>query len=198
MPEPASGDEERPIITIEGESVALGPVRRDLLPLYQKWDNDIEVHLSLGDVTPTSREATEGGYERMSRRESSSATFTIYVRDGWRPIGTANLHAISYRHLSAGFGIAIGEKDFWGKGYGTETTRLMLDYGLTMLGLHRVELSVYASNERGIRAYSRAGFRECGRSREAYRLGGRAYDIVHMDCLDSEFSSPVLHRLMPG
>lgn len=49
-------------------------------------------------------------------------------------------------------------------------------------------LTVFARNERGIRAYRRAGFREIGRRREARRFAGEADDVVLMDCLatDSE------------
>jgi RimJ/RimL family protein N-acetyltransferase len=92
----------------------------------------------------------------------------------------------------------IGEKECWGKGYGTETTTLMLDYGFTLLGLHNICLSVFSFNERGIRAYTRAGFREIGRRREAICLAGRAHDIVFMDCLASEFQSPALARVISG
>ena len=68
----------------------------------------------------------------------------------------------------------------------------MLDYGFTGLGLHNIWLSVYASNEHAIRAYSKAGFREIGRRREARKIGGQFYDIVLMDCLATEFKSPLL------
>lgn len=90
----------------------------------------------------------------------------------------------------------MSEKECWGKGYGTEVAELMLDYGFGGLSLHNIMLRVYSDNERGIRAYTRAGFREIGRRREAHRLGGRAYDVVYMDCLASEFRSPVQHRLL--
>jgi RimJ/RimL family protein N-acetyltransferase len=63
----------------------------------------------------------------------------------------------------------------------------MLDYGFTALGLHSIMLTVFSNNERGLRAYKRAGFRECGRRREAWRLGNRAYDVIYMDCLATEF-----------
>jgi diamine N-acetyltransferase len=72
----------------------------------------------------------------------------------------------------------------------------MLDYGFAALGLHNILLHVYSYNERGIRAYTRAGFREIGRRREALRLAGQAHDIVYMDCLATEFQSPVLRRLL--
>ena len=54
------------------------------------------------------------------------------------------------------------------------------------------------SAERGIRAYTRAGFRVFGRQRERCWLSGRAYDIIWMDCLAREVESPVLRRLLPG
>ena len=74
----------------------------------------------------------------------------------------------------------------------------MLDYGFVGLGLHNIMLRVYGHHERGIRAYTRAGFREIGRRREAFRLGGAIYDTILMDCLAGEFESPVLYRLLPA
>jgi diamine N-acetyltransferase len=63
--------------------------------------------------------------------------------------------------------------------------------------LHHIRLRTLSFNTRGTRAYTRAGFRLVGRWREAHRFGGRAYDVILMDCLASEFSSPVLHTLVP-
>ena len=190
-----------PVINIIGDKVALGPLRRDLLPLYQKWTNDFEVNVTLEDLRPATQEAVEAWYERAgderTQQPPQRTTFLIYERAAMRPTGTTNLHRIDHVHRRAEFGIAIGEKDCWGKGYGAETATLMLDYGFSALGLHNIMLEVYSFNARGIRAYARAGFREIGRRREAYRLGGQAYDVILMDCLASEFTSPVLHRLLP-
>ena len=65
-------------------------------------------------------------------------------------------------------------------------------------GLPNIDLTVFSFNERGLRAYQRAGFQVIGRRREAHRLGGRAYDVIYMDCLATEFVSPVLHQLVPN
>src|SRR5713226_7569928 len=188
---------EQSIINMSGEKVALGPVRRDLLPLYQRWINDFEVTRTLGArLRPMTSEAEEAWYEQSSKGDD--VHFTIYERAAMRPIGNTGLHDIDHFHRTAEFGILIGEKDCWGKGYGTEVTRLMLDYGFNGLGLHNIMLTAYSFNERGLRAYTRAGFREIGRRREAFRLGGQAYDVVYMDCLASEFESPVLRRVLSG
>jgi RimJ/RimL family protein N-acetyltransferase len=91
----------------------------------------------------------------------------------------------------------IGEKDCWNKGYGTETAMLLLDYGFRALGLHNIMLTAFSYNERGLRAYTRAGFKEFGRRREARRFGEQAYDVVYMDCLATEFESRVMKQYLP-
>ncbi|MBL8128813.1 MAG: GNAT family N-acetyltransferase [Chloroflexia bacterium] len=63
---------------------------------------------------------------------------------------------------------------------------------LTPICLHRVMLTVAEFNHAGRRAYERAGFRECGRRRQCRWLAGRLWDEISMDCLATEFESPVL------
>jgi RimJ/RimL family protein N-acetyltransferase len=88
---------------------------------------------------------------------------------------------------SALFHITIGEREAWGHGYGGEATALMVDHAFTSLGLHRVALSVFAFNERAIRAYRRVGFVGEGRSREAIWRDGRWWDEIHMSVLEPEW-----------
>lgn len=188
----------QPLINIVGDKVALGPRRRDLLPLYLQWINDFEVTrtLALG-IQPVTWEAEEVWHERTSKGERDVVAFTVYERRTMRPIGNTDLRNIDHLHRTAEFGIMLGEKDCWGKGYGTETAALMLDYGFTGLGLHNIMLRVFTFNQRGVRAYTRAGFRVIGHRREAHRFGAHAYDVIYMDCLSTEFHSPVLRRLLP-
>ena len=189
--DPARDAQETPIINVVGELVALGPLRRDLLVLYQRWVNDLGAVRNLGfPPQPMTMEAETAWFERAAAGESTS--FTIYERAGMRPIGNAGLHGVDYRNRTAEFGILIGESNARGKGYGTESTRLMLDFAFTALGLNNVMLRVFAYNAAGMRAYQKAGFREFGRRREAQLMGDRLWDVVYMECLASEFTSPVL------
>ena len=80
----------------------------------------------------------------------------------------------------------IGEPDCWGKGYGTEATRLVLDSAFSVLGLHSVRLGVHCFNQRGIRAYEKAGFRKAGVRRDYHHSGGHAQDVILMDCLATD------------
>ena len=126
--------------------------------------------------------------QRLSR---DRVDYIIYEKETLRPIGITELRRISYRARTADYGILIGEKDCWSKGYGTETTLLMLDYGFSILGLHNITLETYAYNERAIKAYQRAGFRIMGRRREVNLWGGKFYDEIIMDCLSTEFETPL-------
>jgi len=182
----------RRTLNIVGKLVALGPFVRDDLALYHRWINDFEVtRYYLDTPRPQTLEERAAWYERMSTGNLNDIDFLIYELATMRPIGRVGLEDISYQHRRASFGIFIGEKDCWGKGYGTETVILMLDYGFSVLGLHNIMLDTFSYNERAIRAYKRAGFREIGRRREATRVAGKAYDVVFMDCLATEFHSPL-------
>ncbi len=183
---------EQPVVSIVGDKVALGPPHRGMLPLLLVWANDLGLSLLSGDpLRPQTRDAVEADYERYAKEKPPDMViFAIYERATLRLIGVTDLHRIDLSERTAEFGIGIGERDYHGKGYGTETTALMLDYAFTALGLHNVMLDTFAYNERAIRAYTRAGFRPIGRRRQAHRVGHQAYDLVLMDCLATEFSSP--------
>ena len=183
------------VLNIEGDLVALGPIRRELLPLYQRWVNDLGTMRTLGlPPHPMTNEKEQDWYDRQSKTEDD-VPFTVYERETLRPIGNTGLHGVDHRDRTATFGILIGEPECRGKGYGTETTRLMLDYAFTALGLHNVMLTVFEFNPAGIGAYNKAGFKEIGRRRECRLMGGKLWDEIYMDCLSSEFESPVLRRI---
>jgi RimJ/RimL family protein N-acetyltransferase len=184
-----------PIINLRGDKVGLGPIRRDLAPLYQSWINDFEVSRTLAiGLTPITLEAEYAWYDQP-RNPKETVMFTIYELATSRPVGNTGLEHIDQQNRTAELGLLIGEKKCWGKGYGTEAVSLMLDYGFTGLGLHSIMLHYYSCNQRAGRAYSRAGFKAIGRRREALYRGGRYYDLVYMDCLANDFSSPVLGKL---
>ena len=188
-------DTKGPVLSIEGELVALGPLRRELLPMYQRWINDLGTTRTLDlPPQPMTIEKEQAWYEGQSKTEHDT-TFTIYERETLRPIGNTGLHEIDHRNGTTTYGIVIGEPDCRGKGYGTETTRLMLDFAFTALGLHNVMLMVFEFNPAGIAAYRKAGFKEIGRRRKSRMMGGKLWDDIYMDCLSSEFESPVLHRI---
>ncbi len=172
---------EQPVVNITGERIALGPLRRDLIPLHQRWFNDFETDRTQGDLPgPRTLERTIRWFERNATSDDTH-WFTIYEIATWQPIGVTWLSDVDHRNGTAYFAISIGEASARGKGYGTEAARLMLDFAFNRLGLHNVALDVYSNNPAGVRAYQKAGFREFGRLREVYLSGGRRWDSILME-----------------
>lgn len=187
---------EAPVINFESDLIALGPLRRDLVPLYHRWRNDFWVQRTYGGPLSPSTEENRGQWYDSMTETADGAWFTIYERESLRPIGITDLFNIERDHGFAWWGMLIGEADARGKGYGTDTARLMLDFAFTALNLHVVSLTVDEFNLAARRAYSRAGYKEVGRIRQATTVAGRRYDRIVMDCLASEFESPYLRALL--
>jgi RimJ/RimL family protein N-acetyltransferase len=187
-----------PVVNIRGERVALGPVHRGLLPLIERWDNEFRtVDLGGGDPRPWPAESIAATWEPLLRGERADwLGFAIYALPDLRPIGIANIRDFSNPHGTAEFGITIGDASDRGQGFGTEATRLLLNYAFTVLGVHNVWLDTPAYNAGAIRAYEKVGFREIGRRRGARTLAGTRYDVVLMDCIADEFVPPAT-RVLP-
>ena len=186
-----TGTSESPVVSVSGERVALGPLRRDLIDTYLGWFNDMKVMRTLNHPRQTTREELVASFDALTV-DDSAESFTMYELVTWRPIGNASLTSIDFRNRTAEFVIIIGEEDARGKGYGTEATGLVLDHAFTVLGLRNVMLKVYAFNPAAIRAYEKAGFREFGRRQQAIEMNGQPWDVLYMECLRDDFESPVL------
>jgi RimJ/RimL family protein N-acetyltransferase len=111
----------------------------------------------------------------------------MVAREGDRSVGSVGLHGVSGPNRKAVFGISIGEKEFWNRGFGSEATELALDIGFERLNLNRIELEVYESNPRAVRVYEKAGFVLEGVSRAARWVRGRFENVRRMAILADEW-----------
>ena len=178
-------DDRPQIINVAGERVGLGPLDRRYLDTYVRWANDFTMTETAADLAlPSTHEEQAAWYDRVAAgTDPACVRFTIVLRETGQPLGLANLHAINQHHGTAELGMAIGDADQRGKGFGTEATQLLVRYGFERLGLHNIMLRVYANNPAGIRAYEKAGFREFGRRSGARRSLGERFDEIHMECI---------------
>ena len=173
--------------TIEGRLVRLRHHRPENLPAVKRWYTDVELaKLTRYQTRPMSKEEIEQFF-RTRLLSPDALAYAIHVRESDRLIGLTTFSALDADNGSALFHITIGERDAWGRGYGTEAAVLMLEHAFARLGLHRIALSVFSFNERAIRSYEKAGFRIEGRLREAIWRDGRYWDEVQMRALSSEW-----------
>lgn len=177
---------------IIGERIRLRAMRRDDLPLFVEWFNDPEVTRGLMHTLPLSLEDEEDWFDgaRKKPMEEHPLTIEIPAQEGWELVGNCGLFGIDWRIRSAEFGIVIGAKEHWNKGYGTEALGLMIQHGFNTLNLNRIELRVYEDNLRAIRAYEKAGFVQEGKLRQGHYHDGEYLDVYLMSILRSEWQIP--------
>ncbi|HEY31752.1 MAG TPA: GNAT family N-acetyltransferase [Dehalococcoidia bacterium] len=176
---------------LRGEKVLLRPLKRSDITNFLKWFNEPEVTQYLNFYLPMTEMAEEKWIEdAASRTQAGTGVYFVIEAiegDSTKPIGSMGLGGINPKDHGASFGITIGEKDYWGNGYGTEATRLILEYGFQQLNLHRISSSAFAFNERSIRLHKKVGFKEEGRQREAIFKNGRFHDLVYFGILRDEW-----------
>jgi RimJ/RimL family protein N-acetyltransferase len=168
-----------------GAGVYLRPLDRADAPAFVTWLNDPEVTRFLLAYQPMTLRAEEEFIDKAG--QGDDVILGIVLREGDRLIGGTGLHQIDQRCRRAAFGILIGDKGAWGKGYGTEAARLMVAHAFETLNLNRVWLHVYEYNPRGLRSYEKLGFRREGVLRQDTFRDGRYWDTIAMAILREEW-----------
>jgi len=96
----------------------------------------------------------------MAGKIMNCLTFAIKTLDG-KHIGTCGVYNFDAR--DGQIGIRIGDKEYWGKGYGTDAVSALVNCCLTTLGIRHIWLKVLPTNARAIRCYEKCGFTKCGK-----------------------------------
>lgn len=178
---------------LKSERVTLRGMRRDDLLRLWEFNNDPEVEIAGGGdpPIPQSLERLEAEFDENAKKGGRDGTFFIIEADG-RVIGQCALFGFDdFRGVAhrCELGITIGDKEYWGKGYGREAITLLVDYAFTHWNVQRVGLQVLATNERAIRAYQAVGFVQEGRLRRYMWSNGSYVDGVSMSILREEWQA---------
>lgn len=163
----------------------LSPLRDEDSEALFRWINDRELVLLSAPFSAVAEVDHRRWFDAVRKRDDA-VIFGIRTLGGDELVGSCQLHGIDQRHRSAELQIRIGERVAWGRGYGTEAVRLLVAYGFTKLGLHRVQLHVFATNERALRTYERAGFRREGIRRDGAFVDGAFVDVVALAILATD------------
>jgi RimJ/RimL family protein N-acetyltransferase len=169
------------------DQLYLRPLEVADAPVIVPWFNDPEITRFLLRHQPMSLHAEEEFLRRIPSNETD-VILGIVIRETGRLIGTVGLHP-EVRCRSARFGIALGDKSCWDRGFGTTVTRLMVRHAFDTLNMNRVWLHVYEYNQRGVHVYEKIGFKTEGRLRQETYRDGRYWDIIVMGLLRDEWAS---------
>lgn len=139
----------------------LAPI--DVKKSYVDWMQDEEAiqflesrfkKHTLGDIKKYIEQTNDGIHNFM---------FGIFLKEKDEHIGNIKIGGIDQIHRFGNIGILIGNKQMWGKGYGTEAIKLATQYAFNELDLHKLIAGIYSNNRGSYNAFMKAGYREVGR-----------------------------------
>ncbi|MDR0197513.1 MAG: GNAT family N-acetyltransferase [Oscillospiraceae bacterium] len=172
---------------IRGGSVYLSPISGEDAEIYVRWMNEPDVANGLGVSGLVISAVYEKNWLETYLKSDKVYCFAIVRQSDDELIGTLEFRDIEHIHGTATIGLFIGDAENRGKGYGTETVRLAVQYGFDVLNLNNINLNVYSFNEAALKSYAKAGFREYGRRSQAFYLNGKYHDIISMEILREEY-----------
>ena len=164
-----------------GRKIYLRPLaKKDINTKYLSWLNNPEV-IKYMEVRfhPPKLKDLKNFYEKI-KDSKNNKMFAIITKVKREHIGNIKLGNINMDHKYADLGIMIGEKKYWGRGYGQEACRLLLECAFKELNLNKVTLGVYGIHSAAIRAYQKVGFKIEGRIKKLLDYEGRYTDKIIM------------------
>lgn len=177
---------------LKGKLVRLSAVdHEELGKAYAKWNQDSEFtrYLDARMVSLRSAKSISDFFEKEIKEQSPvEHMFTIRSLADNLLLGDIGLFVINnWGPRDAFVGLGIGERDYWGKGYGTDAMNIILRYAFTELNLRRVTLNVFEYNPRALRSYEKTGFKREGILRQALLRDGKRWDMIYMSILYDEW-----------
>src|SRR5215218_8276710 len=170
--------------TLTGQRVTLRPVSADDAPGLMDMLADRDASRLTGTHAEFDEETARRWYASRGEQDDR-LDLAIVERATGQYAGEVVLNELDRDNRSIGFRIGL-RPGFTDRGLGSEATRLVVDYALDVLGLHRVALEVYASNPRARHVYERAGFVYEGTKRDALLWDGEWVDAIEMAVLSTD------------
>jgi RimJ/RimL family protein N-acetyltransferase len=175
---------------LHGGKVTLRSLRREDLQRQSEFNNDVEFELLGGGEPwePQSLQRLEAQFdEGLEKGDRDGPSFAIEANGLY--IGGCGLFHFDHAARTCELGIGIGDKAYWGQGYGRDAVRVLLDYAFRLRNLQKVWLTVNGNNPRAIGAYLACGFIEEGRLRRHVWSNGVYTDLIHMGLLREEWEA---------
>lgn len=176
---------------LKGERVVLKPIEveelTELSRLIVAWVNDeiVTYYMFTGQKPQNSEQVAVDLKKQLERQDN--VIFLVKDIETQKPIGYVGLYDIHTSARKAEFRILIGEKDFWGKGYGAELTELVTYYGFDRLNLNRIYLGYTADNKGAGKAYEKAGYLYEGTFKQDIYRNSQYYDSIKMAILRKDY-----------
>ena len=166
-------------LNVSDDKIYLRPLTaEDATPGYCAWLNDPEVTKYLEVKSCTMEELK--AYIKRHVDSPNSMFLGIFDKINGKHIGNIKLEPINHKSGTAVLGIVIGDKEYWGKGVGTEAVKLCVRWVFESLGLNELTLGFIAGHVAAERSYERAGFAYLRTNKHKVWNEGAWHDEIEM------------------
>ncbi|EGW41605.1 GNAT family protein [Desulfosporosinus sp. OT] len=172
---------------LKGQKTWIRPIEEDDIDLLYQWYNDQEVNLWSSGAWPLNTLQTK---DQIAEKflDGAPDTYRYAILDENKLlIGTTGFKEVNIPGRSATLYVVIGNKSYWGKGYGSDALITFVRFLFNQWNFHRISLDTWDENLRAIKAYEKVGFKIEGRQREARFVLGTYHDAILMGLLREEF-----------
>ena len=124
-----------------------------------------------------------------SRKVGADFTYDFAIEDleTGKYIGGCSINECDVKNRNCTIGIMIGDKEYWGRGYGSDALKVLIKFIFEEVNMNKIKLGVFSFNSRAIACYKKVGFKEeCILKNELYR-SGKYYDIIQMAIFKDEW-----------
>lgn len=171
---------------LNGHKTVIRPLEEEDVEVFYKWYNDPEVNYWSSGSWPLntllSREDIKSQYfEDLDEHRYAILNLNEEI------IGTIGFREVNIPARSATVFIVIGEKQYWGQGYGADALKTFLQFLFQQWNFHRISLDTWDANIRAIKSFQKLGFLCEGKLREARFVQGEYRDALIFGLLSSEF-----------
>lgn len=147
------------LIELSSERLIYEPLSlKHLSNNYVKWLNDKHVNRYMESGGDYSIKKLEKYLINQERKKMFF--WAIKLKKNGKHIGNIKIDPICKKNESGEYGIMIGDKSEWGKGYGAESSKRIIKYCFDDLNLFKINLGVNIKNQKAIKLYESLGFVE--------------------------------------
>ncbi|WP_320173906.1 GNAT family protein [Maridesulfovibrio sp.] len=175
-------------LIVNGKNVYLRPISLDdVSESYVNWMNDPQINQYLESRFTTQTLNSVKDFVKAMIESPDNILFAICEKDSGRHVGNIKMGPLNTAHSHAEIGLLIGEKECWGKGYGSEAIGLVIEYAFKTLNIHRLTAGAYANNIGSVKAFEKNGFTVEGIYKKHFLHNGVFIDATRMGIINPDY-----------
>lgn len=173
-------------ICLESERLILKPLSLSFLSQeYVNWMNDMEVYEFLSSEGDYSLHKLKAFLKEVENKEI--LFWAVVIKHTGKHIGNIKIDPVEIKHGICEYGIMMGDKTEWGKGFAKEASKLVIEFCFKSLNLRKMNLGVIESNKRAVKLYEKLNFVVEGQLINHLSSNGKFVNVLRMALFNQNY-----------